>query len=60
MGRRCDLYRRFTQDVGIVVHRKTITLIGSQKGKCQLAQGRHLGTPLDAVETEDLLRSLAS
>ncbi len=28
--------------------------------KCQLAQGYHRGMPLDAVETEGLLRALAS
>jgi EAL domain-containing protein (putative c-di-GMP-specific phosphodiesterase class I) len=28
--------------------------------QCQLAQGYHLGMPLDALETEDLLRALAS
>jgi len=28
--------------------------------ECRLAQGYHLGMPLDALETEDLLRALAS
>jgi EAL domain-containing protein (putative c-di-GMP-specific phosphodiesterase class I) len=28
--------------------------------QCRLAQGYHLGMPRDALETEDLLRALAS
>jgi EAL domain-containing protein (putative c-di-GMP-specific phosphodiesterase class I) len=28
--------------------------------QCQLAQGYHLGMPLDALETKDLLRASAS
>ena len=60
IGWGCDFYRRFTQDVGIVVHRKTIMLIGPQKANANWPRAYHRGKPLDAVETEDLLRFLAS